>query len=82
MIGTPCANNWYGIECRNGTMVELNLDYNNLRGRIPSSLGGLCCVQDFNLNDVRLITHTHIYIATPFMIFNDGCPLHQKRRIP
>ncbi len=35
----PCA--WWGVECENGHVTMLKLHINNLRGRLPASLGNL-----------------------------------------
>jgi DNA-binding SARP family transcriptional activator len=44
---TPC--NWFGVVCRVGSVVELNLPDNNLRGNIPLEISLLTNLKTLNL---------------------------------
>ncbi len=44
---TPCE--WYGVECKEGKIVELNVSYNNLDGYLPRDLVNLRFLEDVNL---------------------------------
>ena len=44
---TPC--NWYGVVCSAGSVVELNLADNNLRGNIPPEISLLTNLKTLNL---------------------------------
>jgi hypothetical protein len=46
----PCE--WYGVSCstQKMTVLELQLNYNNLQGSIPASLGNLSNLKELNLN--------------------------------
>ena len=35
--GDPCENQWFGLICSNGKLVEVRLGDNNLSGEIPPS---------------------------------------------
>lgn len=55
---------WHGIGCDNGQVVLINLDANNLRGNIPSSLFRLPKLQVLWLNSNRVsIDFSNIYEA-------------------
>lgn len=34
--GCPCTNDWYGVDCKDGEVVKLKLNGNNLDGSIPT----------------------------------------------
>ena len=56
---------WYGVGCDDGEVVLINLDSNNLRGRIPSSIFRLGKLQVLWLNSNRVtVDFTNIYQAT------------------
>ena len=39
--GDPCEDNWYGVKCSGGGMINIHLQRNNLVGTIPKSFGRL-----------------------------------------
>lgn len=56
---------WFGVGCNKGDVVLLNLDSNNLRGRIPSSLFRLPKLQVLWLNSNRVaVDFSNIHEAT------------------
>ena len=38
MKGDPCQDQWYGLHCINGRIVEINLSNNQLSGQIPLNI--------------------------------------------
>ena len=38
-VGTECS--WYGVKCFSGAVYELDLEGNNLNGKIPAAIGNL-----------------------------------------
>jgi streptogramin lyase/Leucine-rich repeat (LRR) protein len=46
---TPCS--WYGIECYNGHVTRLYLQYNQLSGTIPPEIEGLSNLEVLNIKD-------------------------------
>lgn len=42
--------NWFGVECRNGLIVEIKLSANNLAGRIPKEVGFLTDIETLHLS--------------------------------
>ena len=44
---TPCS--WYGVQCENGQVFQLNLSNNQLNGRLPTSLGKLSNLTQLSL---------------------------------
>jgi len=49
---TPC--NWFGVVCSGGSVVELNLADNNLRGKIPQEISQLTNLKTLNFEFNRL----------------------------
>ena len=47
--GTECTSPWYGVVCRGGHVVKLNLEHNQLSGNIPTELGDLTNLQYLGL---------------------------------
>lgn len=49
----PCGDSWYGLTCKNGRVVSLDLPSNNLNGKLPS-LRGLDSLKrlDLSSNDL------------------------------
>ena len=41
-VGTECS--WYGVNCSSGTVYYLDLNGNNLNGKIPEAIGNLRCM--------------------------------------
>lgn len=41
LVGDPCANNWYGIECYASNGMVIRLSGNNLVGNIPPEIGNI-----------------------------------------
>jgi len=59
---------WYGVGCDNGEVVLVNLDSNNLRGNIPSSIFRLPKLQVLWLNSNRVtVDFSNIYQATSLL---------------
>lgn len=59
---------WYGVGCDDGDVVLINLDSNNLRGRIPSSIFRLPKLQVLWLSSNRVtVDFTNIYEATDLL---------------
>ena len=55
---------WYGVGCDNGDVVLINLDSNNLRGHLPSSVFRLPKLQVLWLNSNRVtVDFSNIYEA-------------------
>ena len=53
----PCNHNgqsWYGIQCENGRVTELNLISNNLAGTIPDSINLLSQIKNLTLTNNKL----------------------------
>lgn len=69
---------WYGVGCDNGQVVLLNLDSNNLKGRIPSSVFRLPKLQVLWLNSNRVtLDFSNIYQATNLLDLRlDSTGLH------
>ena len=42
-VGTECS--WYGVNCVSGAVYSLDLDGNNLNGKIPAAIGNLTQLQ-------------------------------------
>ena len=51
---TPCEN-WLGVMCQNGNVIELNLVFNSLNGTIPPELGNLTALVELDLEDNHLV---------------------------
>ncbi|MEK7989369.1 MAG: leucine-rich repeat domain-containing protein, partial [Thiotrichaceae bacterium] len=51
---TPCSNNWKGIWCSQGSVVNVILSNNGLKGTIPNQLNNLANLQYLYLNQNRL----------------------------
>src|SRR5512145_1350866 len=47
MTTTPCS--WYGVQCDEGHVIQLNLYTNQLSGSLPSELGNLTYLQSLGL---------------------------------
>lgn len=49
----PCS--WFGVACRAGVVIGLNLGLNNLTGKLPAEIGGLITLETLNLerNEIR-----------------------------
>ncbi|MCL7413678.1 MAG: hypothetical protein M8353_08700 [ANME-2 cluster archaeon] len=45
--GDPCLNNWYGIVCSGGHIAGIQLQNNNLVGKIPPAIGDLSQLTTF-----------------------------------
>jgi hypothetical protein len=61
LVGDPCQNNWYGVECSDlGDVVALSLGANNLTGGVPSSIVTLSSLLslDLSLNHITVLPHT------------------------
>jgi len=54
LVGDPCTNSWFGVECGIGTVHTLVLDNNNLNGSIPASLNSLVNLQRLSMADNQL----------------------------
>ena len=54
LVGDPCSNFWFGVECGIGTVHNLELDSNNLNGSIPATLGSLVNLQRLDLANNQL----------------------------
>lgn len=51
ITGGPCADGWYGIICsREGHVISLALNGNNLRGQIPASFTQLTWIESVDLS--------------------------------
>ncbi len=48
VTNTPC-NNWYAVDCGNGHITELRLDYNGVSGTLPVELGDLVHLKNLTL---------------------------------
>jgi len=55
--------NWFGIECRDGVIVKIELPHNNLRGALHGDLGQLTDLEVLNLNS----NHIHGPIPSQFV---------------
>jgi len=55
-FGDPCEQNWYGVTCNadNTHVTEINMNFNNLTGSIPTSLGNLGNLTSLDLGDNKL----------------------------
>jgi Leucine-rich repeat (LRR) protein/ribosomal protein L35AE/L33A len=49
---TPCS--WHGIQCKNGHVTRLYLQYNQLTGSIPSAIEGLSYLEVLNMRNNAL----------------------------
>ncbi|MFC4221160.1 DUF5675 family protein [Flagellimonas marina] len=49
------TSDWYGVTVQNGHVVELDLEYNELTGTIPSSIGDLVHLTYLNLSVNNLV---------------------------
>ncbi|MFC1776890.1 fibronectin type III domain-containing protein [Pseudomonadota bacterium] len=54
LVGDPCSNFWFGVECGIGTVHNLTLAGNNLNGSIPATLSELVNLQRLSLADNQL----------------------------
>ena len=47
LSGSPCSGfgNWYGVTCSGNTVSGVDLDGNNLNGRLPTQIGFLTSVK-------------------------------------
>ena len=51
----PCIHGWYGVSCdQYGHIEHLDLSFNNLRGALPKSLGGLPKLKTLKLHSNKL----------------------------
>ncbi len=50
---TPC--DWFGVTCRNGQVVYLNLSNNGLQGNIPETIGNFSTLEYLNLDGNELV---------------------------
>ena len=48
-VGTECS--WYGVKCFSGAVYELDLEGNNLNGKIPAAIGSLTRLKWLLLRD-------------------------------
>jgi Leucine-rich repeat (LRR) protein len=62
---------WYGVGCHNGEIVLLNLDSNNLRGQVPSSL--------FRLTKLQVLSLSSNHITVDFSNVGDAINLMDIR---
>ena len=46
--------NWYGVVVKDNKVVELNLQFNNLNGKLPSNIGDLAHLKKMNLGFNKL----------------------------
>ncbi len=51
---TPCSTPWYGVECENEAVSDLNLGSNNLIGSIPPEIGDFSALRSLILQDNSL----------------------------
>ena len=48
------VSNWYGVYVSDGRVQQLNLDFNNLKGTLPASIGNLSGLIFFQMADNQL----------------------------
>jgi M6 family metalloprotease-like protein len=54
LVGDPCADKWFGVECGIGSVQNLDLTNNNLNGSLPASIGNLTDLQNLKLGNNQL----------------------------
>jgi M6 family metalloprotease-like protein len=54
LVGDPCADKWFGVECGIATVQNLDLTNNQLAGSLPASIGNLKSLQTLNLGNNQL----------------------------
>ena len=54
MKGDPCDDQWYGLYCINGRVLQINLVFNNVTGSLPAALAQADMLQVVRLYSNRL----------------------------
>ncbi|KAF4731009.1 hypothetical protein FOZ62_020363 [Perkinsus olseni] len=59
LVGEPCWNGWYGVECNEfGFVRSLSLSENRLRGSIPASISHLTYLEELYLHNAADSYHS------------------------
>ena len=48
------VDTWYGVKLENDRVVEINLQFNNLNGKLPQEIGSLTSLKTLNLGFNKL----------------------------